>query len=115
MNPSTNRLPLNYTLDSFLLEMRDFFGGGVNTLTLERDLANLRQTGSVSDYAIKFQNITNCSHPRWPNILVFSPTKFTGAHRLDWPWFPPPYVSGVRRRGGPRGDELGGCALLHEW
>ena len=72
MDPSTNRLPPTYTFDSFLLEMLNFFGGGVNTLTLERDLDNLRQTGSVSDYAIKFQNITNCFHPRWPDHpLIF--------------------------------------------
>ena len=52
--------------------MRNFFGGGVNTLTLERDLDNLRQTGSVSNYAIQFQNITNCFHPRWPDHpLIF--------------------------------------------
>ena len=72
MDPSTNRLPLNYTFDSFLLEMRDFFGGGVNTLTLELDLENLRRTESVSDYAIKFQNITNCFYSRWPDHpLIF--------------------------------------------
>ena len=72
MDPSTNRLPLTYTFDSFLFEMLNFFGGGVNILTLERDLDNMRQTGSVSDYAIKFQNITNCFHPRWPDHpLIF--------------------------------------------
>ena len=72
MDPSTNRLPLNYTFDSFLLEMRDFFGGGVNTLTFERDLDNLRQKAEVSDYAIKLQNIANSSHPRWPDHpLIF--------------------------------------------
>ena len=67
MDPSTNRLPPSYTFDLFLMEMHNFFGGGVNILTLERDLADLRQTGSVSDYAIQFQNITNCFHPRWPD------------------------------------------------
>ena len=72
MDPSSNRLPLTYTFDSFLLEMLNFFGGGVNILTLERNLDNLRQTGSVSDYAIKFLNITNCFHPRWPDHpLIF--------------------------------------------
>ena len=52
--------------------MLQFFGGGVNIMSLERDLDNLRQTGSVSDYAIKFQNITNSFHPRWPDHpLIF--------------------------------------------
>ena len=78
MDPSTNRLPPAYTFDFFLSEMISFFGGGVNILTLERDLANLRQTGSVSDYAISFQTITNCFHPRWPD----HPLIFTFALRL---------------------------------
>ena len=75
MDPSTNRLPPSYTFNFFLDEMVSFFGGGVNILTLERDLANLRQTGSVTDYAISFQTITNCFHPRWadhPLIFTFA-------------------------------------------
>ena len=72
MDPTTNRIPPSYTFDSFLLEMINFFGGGVNILILERDLRNLRQTGSVSEFAINFQNITNCFYPRWPDHpLIF--------------------------------------------
>ena len=72
LDPYTNQLPPDYTFDSFLVEMQQFFGGGINLMALERDLANLRQTGSVSEYAIKFQNITNSFHPRWPDHpLIF--------------------------------------------
>ena len=42
--------------------MANFFGGAVNVMTWERTLIDLRQTGSVSDHAIAFQNITNASH-----------------------------------------------------
>ena len=75
LDPATHHLPPSYTFEGFLLEMADFFGGSVNIINLERDLRNLRQTGSVSEFAITFQNITNCFHPRWadhPLIFEFS-------------------------------------------
>ena len=72
LDPYNNQLPSDYTFDQFLVDMQAFFGGGVNVLALERDLTNLRQTGSVSEYAIKFQNITNSFIPRWPDHpLIF--------------------------------------------
>ena len=74
-DPSTYHVPSTYTFDSFIQELDDFFGGGVTLHSRERSLINLRQTGSVSELAISFQNITNHFRPRWPDhplIFVFS-------------------------------------------
>ena len=75
VDPSTLLLPPSYTLDSFWQELEDFFGGGVTLQSRERALDILRQTGSVSELAISFQNITSTFTPRWsdhPLIYVFS-------------------------------------------
>ena len=72
VDPITNRVPTTITFDVFLGQLSDYFGGGVTSQTLERSLINLRQTGSVSDFAIAFQNITNAFNPRWPDApLIF--------------------------------------------
>ena len=51
------------------------FGGAVTLHSRERSLDLLRQTGSVSDLAIAFKNITHTFNPRWPDhplIYLFS-------------------------------------------
>ena len=55
--------PPTLTFDAFLVQLSDYFGGGVTIQTLERSLINLRQTGSVSKFAVAFQNITNAFNP----------------------------------------------------
>ena len=75
VDPRTLHVPSFYTLDSFLQEMEDFFGGAITLQSRERSLILLRQTGSVSELAIAFQTITNNFNPRWtdhPLIFVFS-------------------------------------------
>ena len=75
VDPITYRISPSYSFESFLQELDDFFGGGVNVQTLERSLINLRQTGTVSELAIAFQNITNTFRPKWPDhplIFIFS-------------------------------------------
>ena len=75
LDPVTLLLPTTYDLPRFFAELEDFFGGGVTLQSRERSLQILRQTGSVSDLAIAFQNITNTFIPRWadhPLIYVFS-------------------------------------------
>ena len=75
VDPVTMRLPPHYTLASFFRAIEDFFGGGVTIDSRERSLDNLRQTGTVAELAIAFQNITNTFYPRWPNhplIYFFS-------------------------------------------
>ena len=64
VDPTTLRLPPSYTLDSFWQELEDFFGGGITLQSRERSLDVLRQTGSVSELAISFQNITSTFIPR---------------------------------------------------
>ena len=74
IDPSTYHVSSTYTFDSFIQELDDFFGGGVTLHSRERSLIGLRQTGSVSELAIAFQNITNHYRPRWlyhPLILCF--------------------------------------------
>ena len=64
-----------YTLDIFLDELERYFGGAITLQTREKALADLRQTGSVTELAIAFQNITNTFSPRWPDhplIWAFS-------------------------------------------
>ena len=71
----TTALPPHYTLDLFLSELTAFFGGGVTMASREHSLDNLRQTGTVSDLAITFQNIINTYVPRWndsASIYIFS-------------------------------------------
>ena len=75
VDPISAKLPPSYTLDSFMQELEDFFGGGVTLQSRERSLDVLRQTGSVSELAIAFKNITSTFSPRWfdhPLIFVFS-------------------------------------------
>ena len=69
------RLPPSYTLDSFVQELEDFFGGSNTRQSRERSLDVLRETGSVSELAIAFQNITSTFIPRSSDhllIYVFS-------------------------------------------
>ena len=75
VDPVTYVISPSYSFESFLQALDDFFGGGVNVQTLERSLINLRQTGTVSELAIAFQNITNTFQPKWPDhplIFLFS-------------------------------------------
>ena len=75
LDPLTLALPNRYTLEIFLAELTAFFGGGVTMASREHSLDNLRQTGSVSDLAIAFQNIVNTYNPRWTDsacIYIFS-------------------------------------------
>ena len=65
VNHTTKDLPPHYTLDTFLQAMTDFFGGGITLASRERSLDTLRQTGTVQQLAIAFQNITNTFTPRW--------------------------------------------------
>ena len=85
VDPITLLLPPSYKLDSFWQELEDFFGGGVTLQSRERSLDVLRQTGSVSELAISFQNITSPFTPRWsdhPLIYVFS-TKLKEVVRFE--------------------------------
>ena len=73
--PHTLKLPPHYTLDCFSAELEDFFGGEVTLQSRERSLEILRQTGTVSELAIAFQNITSTFIPKWsdhPLIFIFS-------------------------------------------
>ena len=75
VDPNTLKLPPHYTLDIFFQELEDFFGGGITLQSRERSLDILRQTGTVSELAIAFQNITSTFSPRWadhPLIYTFS-------------------------------------------
>ena len=72
VDPSTLHLPPSWDLSTFLAALEAFFRGGVTTHSRERDFRNLRQTSSVSDLAIAFQNITNMFPEVWPNhALIF--------------------------------------------
>ena len=61
----TYSLPAHYDLDYFLQALTDFFGGGITLASRERALDTLRQTGTVQELAIAYQNITNTFNPRW--------------------------------------------------
>ena len=63
IDPVTIRLPPSYTIDSFIQELEDFFGGGNTVQSRERSLDVLRQTGSVSKLASAFQHITSTFIP----------------------------------------------------
>ena len=74
-DPHTLELPPHYTLDTFFAELEDFFRGAVTLQSRERSLEILCQTGTVSELAIAFQNITSTFIPRWsdhPLIFIFS-------------------------------------------
>lgn len=72
VDPATSFVPPSVTFDAFIAQLSDYFGGGVTAQTLERSLITLRQTGSVSEFAVAFQNITNAFNPRWPDApLIF--------------------------------------------
>ena len=75
VDPNTSQLHPSYDIHRFLAELEEFFGGAVTLHSRERSLDLLRQTGSVSDLAIAFQNITHTFNPRWPDhplIYLFS-------------------------------------------
>ena len=65
LDPISDNLPLYYTLELFLAELTAFFGGGVTMASWEHPLDDPRQTGTVSELAIAFQNIINVYNPRW--------------------------------------------------
>ena len=65
VDQNTYNLPPHYNLDSFLQAMTDLFGGGITLASRERSLDTLRQTGTVQQLAIAYQNITNTFTPRW--------------------------------------------------
>ena len=75
IGPHTIILPPSNTLDTFMQELEDFFGGWITFQSRERSLDILRQTGSVSELVIAFQNITSIFSPPWsdhPLIYNFS-------------------------------------------
>ena len=59
----TYNLPPHYDLDYFLQALTNFFGGGITLASRERALDTLRQTGTVQQLAIAYQNITNTFSP----------------------------------------------------
>ena len=65
VDPITLLLPPTYDLPRFFLELGDFFGGGITLQSREHSLDIVRQTGTVSELAIAFQNITHTFSPRW--------------------------------------------------
>ena len=76
VDPDSYTLPPHYTLDNFLQELTEFFGGGITLASRERSLDTLRQTGTVSELAIAFQNITNTFNPRWTDhSLIYTMSK----------------------------------------
>ena len=76
IDPTTIRLPPSYTIDSFVQELEDFFGGGNTLESRERALDVLRQTENVSELAIAFQNLTSTFIPRWSDhLLIYVFTK----------------------------------------
>ena len=85
VDPSTLHLPPSWDLSTFLAALEAFLGGGVTTHSMERDFRNLRQTSSVSDLAIAFQNITNTFPKVWPNhaLIFFFSDKLNGPIRYE--------------------------------
>ena len=85
LDPITHALPHYYTLELFLEELTAFFGGGVTLASREHSLDNLRQTGTVSDLAIAFQNIINTYTPRWTDSasIYFFSRKLREAVRFE--------------------------------
>ena len=77
VDPHSFQLPPSNDLGRFFQELEDFFGGAVTLHSRERSLDFLRQTGSVSDLAIAFQNITHTFSPRWPDhpLIYLFPRK----------------------------------------
>ena len=74
VDPTTNLLPSTWDVDTLFHEVENFFGGAATLQSRERDLCALKQTGSVSDLAIRFETIThtfNPSRPDHPLIFVF--------------------------------------------
>ena len=72
VNMATMMLPDHYTLVMLLEELGEFFGAGITVDSRERQLIALRQTTTVSQLAIAFQNLTNTFNPRWPDHpLIF--------------------------------------------
>ena len=75
IDPVSVNLPDHYTLDLFLDELASFFGGAASIASRENDLDDLRQTGTVVQFAVAFQTIINTFNPRWTDsaaIYVFS-------------------------------------------
>ena len=85
VDPSTHHLPSPWDLNIFLAALEAFFGEGVTTQSRERELRNLRQTRSVSDLAVNFQNITNTFPEFWPEyaLIVFFSKKLHGPIRYE--------------------------------
>ena len=117
VDPNIIQLPPSYDLACFLQELEDFSGGAVTLHSRERSLDMLCRTGSISDLAVAFENITHTFHPRWPDhplIYLFSrKLKETDykvrAHRSR---FPPPHLSCLPCDSHLRRTEPGCCSPL---
>ena len=68
--PVTINLPPHYTLDLFLAELTSFFGGAATIASREIELDDLRQTGTVVQFAVAFQTIINTFQPRWTDAAA---------------------------------------------
>ena len=67
VDPNTIQLHPSYDLTRFFEELEDFSGGAFTLHSRERSPDMLRHTGTVSELAIAFQNITHTFSPRWPD------------------------------------------------
>ena len=85
IDPTSDTLPPHYTQDIFMRELTAFFGGGITQASLEHSLDDLRQTGTVSELAIAFQNIVNTFTPRWTDsaAIYFLSRKLKDAIRFE--------------------------------
>ena len=72
VDPNTFQLHPSYNLHRFFQELEEFFGGAITLHSRERSLDLLRQTGSVLDLAIVFQNINTPSPPNGQITLWFT-------------------------------------------
>ena len=72
VDPVTCLAPPTLTFDALLVQLSDYFGGGVIIQTLERSLINVRQTDSVSEFVVAFPNITNAFNPGWRDAPLIS-------------------------------------------
>ena len=85
VDPITTQLHPSYDIHYFFSELEESFGGAVTLHLRERSLDLLRQTGSVSDLAIAFQNITHTFQPRWPDhpLIYLFPRKLKESIRFE--------------------------------
>ena len=64
IDQTTYNLPPHYDLHTFLQALADFFRGGITLASCERSLDTLRQTKTVQQLAIAYENITNTFTPQ---------------------------------------------------